>query len=118
MPEPEVLRWQRGRPLERESVVEDWARDGFSCELWVDPPGQEWIDFVHSTDERVVVKEGKLEFRSPGRARYAGARRPGTYSRRQPPQRLEPRIHHCQLVLWIQAPLRFAGGSYANGAGD
>ena len=66
MPEPEVLRWQRGRPLERESVAEDWARDGFSCELWVDPPGQEWIDFVHSTDERVVVKEGKLEFEVQG----------------------------------------------------
>lgn len=117
MPELEVLRWPQDRPLERESVADVWARDGFSCDLWVDPPGQEWIDFVHSTDERVVVKEGRLEFEVQG-ARYPGARRPGTDSRRQPPQRLEPRIHHCQLVLRIQAPLRFAGGSYANGAGD
>ena len=66
MPELEVLRWPQDRPLERESVAEIWARDGFSCDLWVDPPGQEWIDFVHSTDERVVVKEGRLEFEVQG----------------------------------------------------
>lgn len=66
MPELEVLRWPQDRPLERESVAKIWARDGFSCDLWVDPPGQEWIDFVHSTDERVVVKEGRLEFEVQG----------------------------------------------------
>lgn len=43
------------------------------------------------------------------------SRRRGSDSRRQPPQRLEPRIDYCPLIVWVQAPLRLAG---ANGAGD
>ena len=66
MPELEISRWPQGRPLETRSVAEVWARDGFSCELWVDPPGQQWLDFVHPTDERVVVKEGRVEFEVEG----------------------------------------------------
>ena len=66
MPELEVLRWPQDRPLERGSDGKNLGPDGFSWDLWVDPPGQEWIDFVHSTDERVVVKEGRLEFEVQG----------------------------------------------------
>ena len=66
MPELEVRHWPQGLPLELHSVAEVWARDGFSCDLWVDPPGQSWLDFVHSTDERVVVKEGRIEFEVDG----------------------------------------------------
>lgn len=66
MPEPEVGRWPRDRPLEHESVATVWARDGFSSDLWIDSPGQEWIDFVHPLDERVVVNEGRLEFEVEG----------------------------------------------------
>lgn len=47
-------------------VSKDWAARGFSCDLWVDPPGQRWEDFVHSTDELVVVLEGELEFEING----------------------------------------------------
>jgi mannose-6-phosphate isomerase-like protein (cupin superfamily) len=61
MPELQVRRWPQGLPLELQSVAEVWAPDGFSCDLWVDPPGQKWLDFVHPTDERVVVEEGRLE---------------------------------------------------------
>ena len=43
-------------------IAKDWAARGFSCELWIDPPGQRWEDFVHNTDELVVVLEGELEF--------------------------------------------------------
>jgi mannose-6-phosphate isomerase-like protein (cupin superfamily) len=66
MPELQVRRWPQGLPLSPRSVAEIWARDGFSCDLWVDPPGQQWLDFVHPTDERVVVKEGRLEFEVEG----------------------------------------------------
>ncbi|HEX5411906.1 MAG TPA: cupin domain-containing protein [Terriglobia bacterium] len=66
MPELRVHRWPQSQPLERESVATAWARDGFGCDLWVDPPGQEWIGFVHATDERVVVQEGSLEFEVEG----------------------------------------------------
>lgn len=66
MPEIEITRWPEDQPLETRAVAEVWARDGFSCDLWVDPPGQQWLDFVHRTDERVVVKEGTLEFEVEG----------------------------------------------------
>ena len=62
MPELEISRWPQDQPLDSRTVADLWARDGFSCDLWVDAPGQQWLDFVHRTDERVVVKEGCLEF--------------------------------------------------------
>ena len=66
MPELEISRWPHDRALETKSVAEAWAGEGFSCDLWVDPPGQQWLDFVHPTDERVVVKEGVVEFEVEG----------------------------------------------------
>ena len=39
---------------------------GFSCELWIDPPGQRWEDFTHATDEVVIVLEGHMEFEVAG----------------------------------------------------
>jgi quercetin dioxygenase-like cupin family protein len=47
-------------------VSRDWTARGFSCDLWVDPPGQRWEDFVHTTDELVLVLEGELEFEIDG----------------------------------------------------
>ncbi|HZT70227.1 MAG TPA: cupin domain-containing protein [Terriglobia bacterium] len=72
MPELQVRRWPQDKPLDSKSVAEVWARDGFSCDLWVDPPGQQWLDFVHRTDERVVVKEGTIEFEIEGRRATLG----------------------------------------------
>jgi len=66
MPDLEIRRWPQDKALETVSVAEVWARDGFSCDLWVDPPGREWLDFVHPTDERVVVQEGEIEFEVEG----------------------------------------------------
>lgn len=53
-------------PIHMQDISTDWKSRGFSCELWVDPPGQRWEDFVHSTDELVLVIEGKLEFEVSG----------------------------------------------------
>ena len=50
------------KTVARERVAADWAARGFSCELWVDPPGQRWQDFTHRTDELVLVLEGAMEF--------------------------------------------------------
>jgi quercetin dioxygenase-like cupin family protein len=41
---------------------------GFSCGLWVDPPGQLRSDYVHETDELVMVVEGDVEFEIDGKA--------------------------------------------------
>jgi len=52
--------------VNRQDVSRDWAARGFSCDLWVDSPGQRWEGFVHTTDELVLVLEGELEFEVNG----------------------------------------------------
>ncbi|MGB2608447.1 MAG: cupin domain-containing protein, partial [Isosphaeraceae bacterium] len=52
--------------IEREQFAADWAKRGFSCDLWTDPPGRRWEDFTHATDELVVVLEGEMEFEVAG----------------------------------------------------
>lgn len=47
--------------VDRLQIAKDWRARGFSCGLWVDPPGQVWEDFVHSTDELLMLMEGALE---------------------------------------------------------
>ncbi|MDR4493874.1 MAG: cupin domain-containing protein [Nitrospirales bacterium] len=53
-------------PLNREKVARSWTQRGYSCDLFVDPPGREWNDFVHSTNELVTVVEGKLRMTIDG----------------------------------------------------
>ena len=64
MAELEIRRWPADKPLESEIVAE--ARDGFGCDLWADPPGRLWLDFVHPAYERGVVREGRIEFEVEG----------------------------------------------------
>jgi len=45
----------------------DWEARGFTCELWVDPPGQVWPDFIHDADELVMVADGVIELEFDGR---------------------------------------------------
>ena len=52
---------------DKEQTARDWNRRGFSCDIWVDPPGQVWVDFVHGTDELVMLIEGEIELRFAGR---------------------------------------------------
>ncbi len=53
--------------FDRMQVERDWHSRGFSCGLWVDPPGQIWEDYVHSMDELLMVLEGELELEMQGR---------------------------------------------------
>ena len=48
-------------------VKADWSDRGFSCEVWTDPPGQVWADFVHDVDEVVMTIEGEVEFEFGGK---------------------------------------------------
>jgi len=52
--------------IELEQIRLDWGERGFSCDLWIDPQGQRWEDYVHSTDELVMVVEGTVEFEISG----------------------------------------------------
>lgn len=56
-----------GMGVDVAEVRERWLARGYGCDLWVDPPGQEWHDFVHRTDELVCVVEGVLEVIAEGR---------------------------------------------------
>jgi mannose-6-phosphate isomerase-like protein (cupin superfamily) len=53
--------------INREEIAADWARRGFGCALWTDPPDRRWENFTHATDELVVVLEGDMEFEISGR---------------------------------------------------
>lgn len=53
--------------VKREIVEADWHARGFSCGLWTDSPGQVWADFVHSTDELVMLVEGAIELELSGK---------------------------------------------------
>lgn len=53
-------------PVDRGLVAERWRARGFTCGLWVDPPGQVWADYVHDVDELVMVVDGEVEFEVDG----------------------------------------------------
>ncbi|MGB2680486.1 MAG: cupin domain-containing protein, partial [Candidatus Competibacter sp.] len=56
-----------GHGVDTERVRAHWNDRGFSCGLWVDPPGQVWSDFVHETDELLMPVEGEIELTVMGR---------------------------------------------------
>ena len=56
-----VIHHKFRRPVDHGEVVRDWIARGYSCGAFTDPPGQEWRDFVHDTNELVTVVEGRLE---------------------------------------------------------
>ena len=51
-----------------EQIKEDWLSRGYSFGVFCDPPGQVWADFVHRTDELVVLAEGEIEVEIEGKA--------------------------------------------------
>lgn len=59
--------------VDRDKVAVAWARRGFSCDVWTDPPGQRWENFRHTTAELVVVLEGQMEFEVAGRIHHPDA---------------------------------------------
>jgi mannose-6-phosphate isomerase-like protein (cupin superfamily) len=54
-------------PVDRGAVAREWEARGFSCGVWTDPPGQRWEDFVHATDELVMLVDGEIEMEIDGR---------------------------------------------------
>ncbi len=58
-----IARGKFAAPVAQEGVAADWRERGYSCRLFVDPPGQRWMDFVHDVNELVTVLEGALDMR-------------------------------------------------------
>ena len=53
-------------PVDKKQIKTNWNDRNYSCDMFVDPPGQCWEDFTHSVDELVMVIEGKLEVEMQG----------------------------------------------------
>ncbi len=45
-----------------------WHLRGYSFSVFREPPSQVWADFVHRTDELVVIAEGEIEVEIEGKA--------------------------------------------------
>ncbi len=52
--------------VDQNKISVEWEQRGFSCDLWKEPPGQTWEDYVHDVDELVMVVAGKLEVEMQG----------------------------------------------------
>ena len=51
-----------------DQIKQDWNSRGYSFGVFRDPPGRVWADFVHRTDELVVLAEGEIEVEIEGKA--------------------------------------------------
>ena len=51
-----------------DQIKKDWNSREYSFGVFKDPPGQVWPDFVHRTDELVVLAEGEIEVEIEGKA--------------------------------------------------
>jgi len=51
-----------------EEIKEDWNSRGYSFGIFKDPPDKVWADFVHKTDELVVLAEGEIEIEIEGKS--------------------------------------------------
>ena len=51
-----------------DQIKQDWHSRGFSFSVFREPPSQVWADFVHRTDELVVLAEGEIEVEIEGKA--------------------------------------------------
>jgi len=49
-------------------IKQYWHSRGFSFSVFREPPSQVWADFVHRTDELVVLAEGEIEVEIEGKA--------------------------------------------------
>ena len=52
--------------MNQEKIRENWESRGYSFGIFKDSPGQVWADFVHRTDELVVLVEGEIEIEIEG----------------------------------------------------
>jgi hypothetical protein len=57
---PYLTRQKFPVPLDRDQVARDWRQRGYSCDVFPDPPGREWNDFVHMTNALGLLHPARL----------------------------------------------------------
>ena len=58
--------------MNQEGIRKDWNSRGYSFGVFKDPPGQVWADYVHKTDEIVILVEGEIEIEGKSQLPYIG----------------------------------------------
>jgi len=53
--------------IDKDAIRADWAAQGFSCEVWIDPPNHVCQDFQHDVDQWILLLEGEIQIEMPGR---------------------------------------------------
>ena len=48
-------------------IKQYWHSRGYSFSVFREPPSQVWADFVHRTDELVILAEGEIEVEIEGK---------------------------------------------------
>lgn len=61
-----IVKGRYAAPVDRGEVAVSWRQRGYSCDLFVDPPGRAWTDFTHPCNELVTVATGCLELEVAG----------------------------------------------------
>ena len=54
--------------MNQEQIRKYWGSRDYSFGVFKDPPGQVWADFIHRTDELVVLVEGEIEIEIEGKS--------------------------------------------------
>ena len=54
--------------MHQDKIRENWESRGYIFGVFKDSPGQVWADFVHRTDELVVLAEGDIEIEIEGKS--------------------------------------------------
>ena len=54
--------------MNQEQIRKNWEYSGYNFGFFKDHPGQVWADFVHRTDEIVVLAGGDIEIEIEGKS--------------------------------------------------
>ena len=54
--------------MEQDKLKQNWESRGYSFGIFKDPPGQIWADFVHKTDELIVLAVGEIKIEIEGKS--------------------------------------------------
>ena len=54
--------------MNSDHIKRDWHSRGYSFGVFREPPSQVWADFVHRTDELVVLAEREIDVEIEGKA--------------------------------------------------
>ena len=54
--------------MHQDKIRDNWESRGYSFGVFKDSPGKVWADFVHRTDELVILAEGNIEIEIEGKS--------------------------------------------------